>query len=176
MTESSCQLLSDRLAILDCINRYARGMDRLDRDLVLSAYHSDAIDDHVAFVGPVEKFVDWAFEYHGGQLRHQHYVLNHCAEIDRDTAHTETYYVFIATECDPNSPLLMVGGRYIDRFERRNGKWAIAARVCLAEWQTNVPSGFSAAAMEFMSAAGTVARNPSDTSYARPLIVDREMA
>jgi hypothetical protein len=31
--------------------RYSRGIDRLDRDMLLSAYHPDAIDDHGMFVG-----------------------------------------------------------------------------------------------------------------------------
>jgi hypothetical protein len=42
-------------------------MDRLDRELVRSAYHDDAIDDHAAFVGPVERFLDWAFNEGAGE-------------------------------------------------------------------------------------------------------------
>src|SRR5882724_2908499 len=42
--------LLDRQAILDCLHRYTRGVDRLDRQLLLSAYHADAIDDHGLFV------------------------------------------------------------------------------------------------------------------------------
>ena len=38
--------LEDRNEILDCLARYARGMDRLDRELARSAYHDDAIDDN----------------------------------------------------------------------------------------------------------------------------------
>ena len=36
---------TDREAITDCLYRYTRGIDRLDRDLVRSAYHDDAVDD-----------------------------------------------------------------------------------------------------------------------------------
>ena len=43
--------LRDRADILDCMNRYTRGADRLDRDLLLSAYHEDATDDRGAFTG-----------------------------------------------------------------------------------------------------------------------------
>jgi hypothetical protein len=38
------QDLADRADILDCMYRYARGMDRLDRALLRSAYHDDAVD------------------------------------------------------------------------------------------------------------------------------------
>lgn len=91
--------LLDRTEILDCIHRYARGMDRLDRELVRSAYHDGAI--------------------------------------------------------------------------RRDGRWAIAARVCLVEWMAHFASGLPPAAVEFVASIGTVARDRSDTSYERPLVPKR---
>jgi hypothetical protein len=165
--------LVDRNEILDCIHRYTRGMDRFDRELVRSAYHPDAVDDHAGFVGTVDDFLDWAFAYHAAQTRHQHYVTNHRVELDGDEAHTETYYLFIGSERDADAPLRVVGGRYVDRFERRDGRWAIAARVCLVEWQTELTSGLSPAAVEFLAAVGTVARDTTDISYDRPLVVKR---
>ena len=53
--------LEDRAEIRDCMMRYARGMDRRDRELLRSAYHDGAVDDHVGFVGEVDDFIDWAF-------------------------------------------------------------------------------------------------------------------
>jgi hypothetical protein len=159
----------DRAEILDCITRYARGMDRLDRDLARSAYHDGAIDDHVGFVGEVDDFLDWAFAYHGGQTRHQHYVTNHHVELDGDVAHAETYYMFVGTERDPTAPLTVFGGRYVDRFERRAGRWGIAVRVCLVEWATDPTSLLPAEAAQMLAATGTVARDATDSSYERPL-------
>jgi SnoaL-like domain len=46
--------LRDRQDILDCINSYGRGLDRLDADLIRNAYHADAIDQHGTFVGGVD--------------------------------------------------------------------------------------------------------------------------
>ena len=159
----------DRAEILDCITRYTRGMDRLDRALARSAYHEGAIDDHVGFVGEVDDFLDWAFAYHGSQVRHQHYITNHYAELDGYQAHAETYYMFIGTESDPAAPLTVFGGRYVDRFERRDGKWGIAVRLCLVEWATDPKSLLPADASDFLAATGTVARNATDSSYERPL-------
>ena len=139
-TSAKLRALLDRSEIFDCIQRYARGMDRLDRELVRSAYHDDAIDDHVAFVGPVDDFIDWAFAYHASQVRHQHYVTNHTVELDGDTAHAETYYLFVGRYADRQTPLTLAGGRYVDRLERRDGLWAIAKRVCTAEWRSVAPS------------------------------------
>jgi SnoaL-like domain len=165
--------LLDRTEILDCIHRYARGMDRLDRELARSAYHDGAIDEHGGFVGPVDGFLDWAFAYHAQQVRHQHYVTNHSVELNGDHAHAETYYVFIGTDRKPEAPLVVVGGRYIDRFERREGRWGIAARVCLVEWASELASGLTPAAVDFIAMIGTVARDRSDTSYQRPLVPKR---
>jgi hypothetical protein len=163
--------LNDRAEILDGLARYARGMDRFDRALARSAYHDDAVDDHIGFVGPVDDFLDWAFEYHRGQVRHQHYLTNHSVELDGDDAHAETYYLFIGTDRDEAAPLTITGGRYIDHFQRRAGRWAIAARLCLVEWQTESASLLNAAAYDFVALHGTIARDATDASYERPLVL-----
>ena len=165
--------LADRADILDCMYRYARGMDRLDRELLRSAYHDGAIDDHVGFVGPVDDFIDWAFSYHASQTRHQHYLMNHTVELDGDEAHAETYYLFVGTERDPAKPLTITGGRYVDRLARRGARWGIVARVCLVEWQTESTSLLTPEAIEFLAPIQTVARDRTDTSYDRPLVATR---
>ena len=100
-------------------------------------------------------------------------MTNHTVELDGDTAHAETYYLFVGTDRDADAPLLLTGGRYIDRFERRDERWAIAARICLVEWQTEVRSQLSSDAVDFLAAIGTVARDRTDTSYERPFVVKR---
>src|SRR5262249_46644587 len=137
------QTLLARAEILDCVHRYARGMDRLDGELARSAYHDDAFEDHGGFVGQVDDFIAWTLAYQARFARHQHYVTNHSVEVEGDTAHAETYYLFIATEQDPDAPLTAFGGRYVDRFERRGGRWAIAARVLVVEWRTTLPCALS---------------------------------
>jgi hypothetical protein len=167
--------LKDRQEILDCIYRYSRGIDRADRDVVLSAYHPDAIDDHGVFVGLAADFVDWALSYHGEhQIAHQHAILNHICELSGDTAHTETYYLYQGL--NKAGPIQLGTGRYIDRFERRNGRWGIAARVCLSEWSGTLgaepmPPEFRA----ILSGNGARSRNKDDVSYMRPLRVTRPL-
>jgi ketosteroid isomerase-like protein len=166
---SRLQELLDRHDILDCIHRYCRAVDRLDRDMLLSVYHPDAIDDHGVFVGGREEFAEWAFGYH---VRHQklthHIVTNHTCELDGDTAHTETYWIFSGINVDAAPSIHF--GRYIDRFERRHGTWAIAARTCLSEWhaaqgELAVPPEFAAA----LRGSGVPTRDKLDPSYMRPL-------
>src|ERR1700744_1059964 len=92
---------SDGAEIQDCMQHYARGIDRADRALLRSAYHDGAVDDHVGFVGVVDDFLDWALPSHGTQTRHQHYLLNHSVDVDGDVAHAETYYLFVGTDRQP---------------------------------------------------------------------------
>ena len=120
--ERQLRELIDRQAIHDVILRYCRGVDRLDRALILSAYHPDAIDDHGIFVGGPEAFADHFSAFHATrQTATQHIVTNHTCELDGDTAHCETYWLFAAMNRE-GPPLSLGGGRYVDRMERRAGR------------------------------------------------------
>lgn len=178
--------LLDRNAIKDCIHRYCRGADRLDRAMMLSAYHPDGIDEHGKFVGTAEEFVDWALKAHTEtHLSTQHYVSNHRCDVDGDVAHSETYFMFVAMN-QRGKVLQMNGGRYVDRFERRDGRWGIAYRICLRDWANmderpdmNDLSSFTStrafmpdAVRQFMNRGPASRRDASDPSYARPLLAD----
>jgi hypothetical protein len=179
--------LKDREEIRDCLARYCRGVDRFDRELVLSAYHPDALDEHGKFVGHREDFAEWAIGQHAdAHLSHQHCILNHSCELSEDTAHTETYFLFVAMN-RTGKPVTMGGGRYVDRFEKRNGKWAIADRVCLRDWAmleerpdmgdlssfTSTRSLLPEKVRAFMNGGMAPSRDRGDPSYLRPFKVDR---
>ena len=130
----------DRADILAALHRYTRGVDRHDRELMLSAYWPDAFDEHGVAEDYAAGFVDWAIGWHGEfQTRHQHIINNSSIELDGDTAHVETYYTFWAD--NRQGPPSLCFGRYLDRFEKRDGRWAIAHRVCVHEWTRTEPAG-----------------------------------
>jgi len=162
--------LKDRQEIYDCIMRYCRGIDRLDREMLLSAYHPDAIDDHGTYCGPVQGFADHVFQLHGTyQEFTQHHITNHRCDIDGDVAHTESYYLFRCI--NKEAPWYnFSSGRYLDRFERRGGRWAIAERICVVEARDEIwgPNG-NADNTDYVPAS----RDPNDPSYMRPLTIDR---
>lgn len=163
------QELADRQEIHDCVTRYCRAVDRFDRELLRSVYHADAIDDHGSFVGDRDAFIDWALGYHHEQqISHHHMITNHTADIQGDTAHCETYWLFFGE--NRVKPDTLAVGRYIDRFERREGRWAIAARVCVTESvnsiePTELPEAFRS--IQMGNAAST--RSTDDVSWQRPL-------
>ena len=170
--ERRFQEVLDRQDILDCIHRYCRGVDRFDRELILSAYHHDAIDFHGPFKGGPEEFVDWVMKFHGTkQYRHHHLILNHSVDLKEDTAHTETYWMCVGVFKEGEEhPITIAGGRYVDRFERQNGRWGIVSRVCLVEWRTKQDM------IPLMPEFVVGCRDKSDISYLRPLDASKEIA
>lgn len=139
-------LLADRLAIADVVTLYCRGIDRLDRDLVLACFHPGATDTHGSFHGTIDEFVTWAFGLLDRYDATMHLIANHHATISSGApdvvAVAETYGIAFHRSSDPDPRRnLTVGFRYLDRFERRDdGPWRIATRIATTEWvRTAVP-------------------------------------
>jgi hypothetical protein len=159
----------DRQEILDCLLRYTRGVDRHDKALMESAYHPDAYDDHGVSEGNPDDFcrdtIAFHYEY---QVKHHHIITNHTVDIDGNTAHGETYWLYVS-ENRQGLPTISFG-RYLDRFEKRSGKWAIAYRNCVIEksgefMDLNLPADL----VEKVRANAPSRRDKQDVSYIRPL-------
>lgn len=134
------QLLDER-AIRTVILRYCRGVDRMDRDLVRSCYHPDAVDSHAHFEGALDDFLDWAWTLQATYTSTMHYVANLLVEhhpTDPDLAHAETYGIALQFA---ESGDRIGGFRYLDRFERRTGEWRIARRDASTEWVREAGTG-----------------------------------
>lgn len=157
--------LRDRQDILDCVNRYGRGLDRLDAECLRDAFHAGGIDDHGAFVGPVEDFVPWAIDCEAAFAVTHHTIGSHSCEIDGETAHAESYVHFLVQHQKTKS--IGVGvGRYLDRLECREGRWAIVVRRFVLDMT------FTAEASDWLGPEWSAApprRDRTDLVYQRPL-------
>jgi len=68
--------------------------------------------------------------------------------FDGEIAHSETYLrAFHSVPADyppwtvfsiPGGGNILIGGRYVDRFERRDGIWRIAHRTGLLDWRQDI--------------------------------------
>lgn len=168
--------IQDRQDIWDCLVRYCRAVDRLDVEMLASVYHPDAVDDHGGYVGPAEGFLKWSPSIQGYfQIATTHAITNHSCEIDGDTAHCETYWLYtgVDRERTPGSGHYIDRrtGRYIDRFERRNGEWKIAARVTILDCDNEVNYDRLSKGKPIDGYMPSK-RDRSDASYARPLEID----
>jgi SnoaL-like domain len=131
------QELIDRQLIQDAIYRYCRGVDRLDKELIASSYHPDAWDDHGTFKVRGTECADVIVARIAQQASSSmHCITNVLYErIARDVVNTEAYFVaWLAFERGNSAFTRGLGGRYIDRFERRDSIWRIANRVVVHEW------------------------------------------
>lgn len=134
------QQLSDLQCIRDCAHRYCRGVDRLDVELMQSAYWPDATDDHGVFVGNAMEFAQMCMDAHLKWRSTSHCILNHAIELDPDGQHArgEIYNVTYLFQEDA-AVLDTWHGRYLDLYEKRGDEWRIHERVCVHEGTHSQP-------------------------------------
>jgi hypothetical protein len=132
------QHLIDRQEIYEVLMRYCRGVDRCDPDLVRAAYHPDAWDDHGPFKGNAWEFADRFSK--GRKEVFYHFIGNMLIDVDGDVAHSEAYFVAQHIfDREGKDWDFVLGGRYMDRWERRDGEWKIARRTVVLDWSRQDP-------------------------------------
>lgn len=141
LDRSLLQELIDKEAIRTVLARYCRAVDRGDIELLESVFHPDASHDHGEFRGPHgqpgESFSDWAVGK-GNQTVEtiQHSLGTVLIELDGDVAYVESYFMsptVLKEREDGEQIMTLLLGRYVDRFERRNGEWRIAYRAVVKD-------------------------------------------
>jgi ketosteroid isomerase-like protein len=165
MDEKKFQQICDERDIREVLVRYCRGSDRCDVDLIKSTYWSDAVDDHLIFNGNAWEFADFVvnmFRQHTNRTVHT--IGNVWIQIDGDVAAVECHvraYHSMKTEGEKVEAIM--GGRYLDRFERRNGEWRIAERKCVPDWEDNCTTLLDRETLDKLIAIDV--RQPNDDSY-----------
>ncbi len=130
-----------RAEITDVIQRLARGTDRLDEELMASCYHPDGFDDHNSFRGSGTEFAAWVCEVLPNFAATTHFIGLPHIRLDGEVAQVDTYCVaHHVAKPDPQGKAsdMVLSLRYVDRFERRAGRWLIAKRVCAFDWNYTV--------------------------------------
>jgi hypothetical protein len=132
MLATDADSIADRQAITDQIYRYCRAMDRIDHELGYSIWHEDGTADYgvEVFQGTGRGFIDFVCGQHRGTLNHSHQVTNIVIELDGDRAGSEAYMT-LSMRVERDGRLMQIGvlSRYIDRWSKRDGRWAIDHRL-----------------------------------------------
>jgi hypothetical protein len=135
------KVVADELAIRRVLATYCRAIDRCDADLLRSVYWPDAVDDHGVFNGNALEFVDFILPMLRTMRVTTHSISNVLIELDGDEARAETYVNAYHDAPGPEGRIdIVVAGRYLDRFERRDGHWRIAHRQFVMDWNQNLAS------------------------------------
>ena len=128
---------SQRAEIVDKLLSYTRGIDRLDKQSVISAFHPGAtLNNYGPNPMSIEDFVEYALP--SLQKRYsatQHRVSNVRVEINGDKALVESYVLAYHIESGKDSKRLHTfNGRYIDTFTYSNRQWKISERSLRNDW------------------------------------------
>lgn len=134
-----------RFEITDVIHRYCHAVDRRRWSLMDSVFHEDATYKFFSLGGTWREFVAQAQALIDPIGPTHHQVSNITVRFDGDVAWTETYLrAYHQVPADyppwnifslPGGGIILIGGRYIDRFERREGQWRISHRHGILDWR-----------------------------------------
>lgn len=127
--------VADRQAITDQLYRYCRAMDRIDHQLGYSIWHEDGTADYGHnFQGTGRGFVDHVCLQHSHLLMHSHQLSNIIIELDGDQAGSESYVTAtLRMRRDDKLLQMSVLNRYVDRWSRRDGRWALDHRIAVID-------------------------------------------
>ena len=138
--EAEVKDLAARRDINAAVQRYMRGLDRLDPKLQRSAFHDDAIVDAGLSAGGPDEFVTFCQQLLGDMEASHHLLGQVSIEIaGADTASGECYFqAWHHTTNEDGEPRdLFISGRYIDEYACKNGEWRIAKRRLITDWVTD---------------------------------------
>lgn len=124
-----------REAIRDCVARVARGEDRRDAALISGAWWPDARVDLGIFAGSFADYLAWVVPGSDAIPVTTHELAQSLIVTEGDAARVETHVTsYHRIDMGAEHRDIVLGGRYLDRFERRGGEWRIAARTMLYDW------------------------------------------
>ena len=127
--------LVEREKIRECIGRLARGEDRRDAELISASYWQDSTTDYGVFVGSFDKYLAWVVPGSPAIPVTQHVLGQSVIDLKSDTALVETHVTsYHRVNMGNEERDTVIGGRYLDRLEKRGGEWRIAHRVMLYDW------------------------------------------
>ena len=126
--------------ITEVLHRRARAGDRRDVDLALTCYHDGATENHEGFDGTAAEFIrDRSMISPNSRAPVTflwHFISNVLIDLRGDTADVESYHIaLVGRKTDEEGAThSTIGGRYLDRFAFRDGRWAIAERSVVFDW------------------------------------------
>ncbi|MDA9370569.1 nuclear transport factor 2 family protein [Gammaproteobacteria bacterium] len=134
--DSKIQEIIDKEAIRELVHIYCRAADRHDHVLMRKLYHEDAYDDHGSFFkGKAMEFIDMLPEIQKSMGILHHNVTTHNIKMAGNKAEGETYIIaFHQVLSDSGAYDVLIGGRYFDEYEKRDGIWKFSSRAVDADW------------------------------------------
>jgi hypothetical protein len=152
----------DKLAVAECVYRYATGVDTRDWAMYRSVF-ADEVEFDFSSYGPGRAPVtmaadDWVAgvkPLFGGLAATQHMMSNPLVELEGDTAKI-TMYVRAHHVFDPEDPesYYTIGGYYRNRLVREGGNWKLVGVNLNVTWRLGHPEIMESARAGGVSTSG----------------------
>lgn len=137
------QDMIDEFHLRKLVHAYCRAVDRGDVEQLRDLYHPDAVDAHGGFsMGSADEFLRQLTAARPYIRSMQHHITTVNFAISGDAAEGEIYtiatHTLIGTDGDVD---VAIGGRYLDRYQKRDGAWKVSERTIVTDWaHVNDPS------------------------------------
>ena len=163
--------VEDQIAFEYLHSLFVHAADRRDYPLMRSLYSDDAIDDHGAFNGSVDGYIDWLREVQDAFQITTHVLTNVIATVDGDAAQSEARgTAYLTMKADPNYNMIVIN-RHFDRYRKIGGRWLFTHRSLCIDWVQVFPP--STESLDIVRANPVGVMGPDDVVYARvPKVIE----
>jgi SnoaL-like domain len=138
---SDLQEMLDHYQITKVLNEYCHGCDRLEQEQMAGVYLEDSWDDHGRNKCPGKQYAKIAIANLAANTNSCSHVMGQSLiRVDGNEAGAETYFIAIVrVPRGEGEALNQIGGRYVDKLQRIDGKWKIKHRICARDWSITLP-------------------------------------
>jgi hypothetical protein len=135
-TEPALQEMIDEFQLRKLVHAYCRAVDRGDFAQLQNLYHHDAKDAHGGFsTGTADEFLNQLAAARPFIRSMQHNITTVNFAISGNTAEGEIYTVATHTLAAGDRDIdVIVGGRYLDKYEKRDDAWKLIERTIVTDW------------------------------------------
>jgi hypothetical protein len=138
------EMLLAKQDIYELSCKYMRGLDRLDEQLLVSVFFSDAWCDYGFTKGTAAEFAHFAITSLTSHAANQHMIGNVLIDVAGDEAFGEVYFnAYHKVMGESGYEDVIIAGRYLDRYEKREGVWKFAYRSERVDWSRTQPTNDS---------------------------------
>lgn len=136
------QEMLDHYEITKTLAEYCHGCDRCDEAHMTGVYLEDSWDEHGVTGAPGPEFARVMTDRILNSTNSLSHLLGQSLiKVTGDEAGAETYFLAVArtTRDDGVEICNQLGGRFVDKLQRENGRWLIKHRCAVRDWSISIP-------------------------------------
>lgn len=140
--DADLQEMLDHHRIRKTLAEYCRGSDRCDEALMAGIYARESWDDHGIVQAPGDAFARIMCGMVVETTETMTHLLGQSSIAVRgDEVGAETYFIAVAREATPDGTgrCCQLGGRFVDRLVREDGRWKVSHRTVVRDWSVAIP-------------------------------------